>query len=156
MINKHVTYYDDGDIHYAPPSWRQTLDGKNSEFSQLDSAAEHDRDALIKEDEIALKHPEKTSVVKLTDDGMIDIFAGDQLGIRLDPNTNSINMFAQNLNLFGTNVQFRTTPYGMSWNGKTISPDLLKEMEDSTKKTRYSEGMLEIMTSLGLPIDKEE
>lgn len=44
--------------------------------------------------EPALIHPHTTSVIKMRDNGAIDIFVGNDNGIRLDPNNRSISILA--------------------------------------------------------------
>ena len=117
-----------------------------------------EQDYKIKEKEIALKHPWTEAIVKLTDDGMIDIFADDQLGIRVDPNTKSVNMFGDTVNIIANNLNVRTRPYGFNWNGKVFNPSLYtdgegKVMLQAKEKVRYSDGMIDIMQSMGLPVE---
>lgn len=47
--------------------------------------------------EPALIHPNNTSVVKLRDNGTIDIFVGNDNGIRVDPNERSIQILSNAL-----------------------------------------------------------
>lgn len=144
--------------------WESTIMDLQYSHGKINHDSEDAKDYLIKEDEIALKHAETGAVVKLTDDGHIDIFAGPQLGLRIDPNTNSINLFGDSVNVMANNFNVRTKPYGFNWNGRVFNPSLYSSAESDvmTKaktKVRYSEGMLDIMRDLGLPvedIDKEE
>ena len=46
--------------------------------------------------EPGLYHPVTSSLIKLRNNGMIDIFAGTNQGIRIDPKTKSVNFFANN------------------------------------------------------------
>lgn len=131
--------------------WSDIITGLKYGQGKLDHDEVDESDYLIKQLEIALKHPDTESIVKLTDDGMIDIFASPQLGIRLDPNTQSINFFGDSVNLFASKFNLRTKQNGFSWNGKSFSPPTT----ESTTKIRYSEGMLDILKDLGLPVDKE-
>lgn len=188
MIEKYKEYYPDGDVNYTPPPWRHIIDDLNYDHKKVSAPDNHRRDSLIKEDEIALKHPNSNATVKLSDDGCIDLFAGPQLGIRIDPNTNSVNIFGDNLNFFGKQVQVKSKANGFVWNGRAFNPQLyyeddlergktLKGARDkwvhtdkegwhwerqdwevapflpSTNKTRYSEGMIEVLQGLGLPVD---
>jgi hypothetical protein len=75
-------------------------------------------------------------MVKLTDDGLIDVFAGPQAGIRIDPHNKSINLFGDNVNIIAN-----------SFNVKTRTSNIPK------KKVRYSGGLLSIMKDLGLPVE---
>lgn len=44
--------------------------------------------------EPGLVHPSNTSIIKLKDNGMIDIWTGSDQGIRIDPNTKSIMLYS--------------------------------------------------------------
>lgn len=44
--------------------------------------------------EPALVHPFTNAVIKLRDNGAIDVFTGDNIGIRIDQNNKSINMMS--------------------------------------------------------------
>lgn len=170
------------------PAWKQKMMSLNQEKSLKDIADDDSKDYLIKENEIALKHPVLDSIIKLTDDGFIDIFPSPSLGIRLDPQTNSINFIGDTVNFITKNTNVLTEPKGFSWNKYAFNPELY--MENSTEKEqhitgtknywvyskelgwhwerrdwsippmlkmagkpRYSEGLLQIMKTLNLPID---
>jgi hypothetical protein len=99
-------------------------------------------DYLIKEYEVALKHSETGAVVKLTDDGLIDVFAGREVGVRIDPHNKSVNLFGDSVNVVANHFNVETRDSGV------IKP-----------KVKYSEGMVNIMKDLGLPVetvDKED
>lgn len=175
-------FYPDGDVDYNPPRWRKELDEYKARHGKVEHDSENTKDSIIKEDEIALKHPITGATVKVCDDGCIDIFAGERLGIRLDPSTNTANIFGDNINFFGKNVNFRTKPNGLIWNGYSFNPALYYEDEKennlqlqgikmhdgqarevavspmirATQKAQYSEGMMSILAELGLPVDDIE
>jgi hypothetical protein len=172
--------YADGDMDYSPSEWRSQIDEHNARSGKIEHSSENIKDHLIKEDEIALKHPQTGATVKLCDDGCIDIFAGEQLGLRLDPSNKSALIFADNIHFFGKTVNFRTKPDGFMWNGSTFNPELyyeddkekelsfkgtkkydgvekevsIKPMIKNTNTTQYSEGMLSILSELGLPTEE--
>lgn len=174
--------YPDGDFEYSPPEWRSALDEYKARNGKIEHDTENTKDYVIKEDEIALKHPINGATVKLSDDGCVDLFAGEQLGIRLDPNTNSALIFADNIHFFGNNVNFRTKPNGFIWNGYSFNPSLYYEdnnesglalkgtknyngtqkdvnispMLKNSNVVQYSEGMINILTELGLPVEDIE
>ena len=144
--------------------WQGTIMDLQHSHGKIDHDGVDGHDYLIEEEEVALKHDETQAIVKLTDDGFVDIFAGPQLGIRLDPNTNSINLFGDSVNVIANNFNVRTKPYGFNWNGKAFNPALYTSttqdvMTQARSKVRYSEGMIDIMKDLGLPVesvDKED
>lgn len=140
--------------------WKRSLMDLKYKHGKINHSDRDELDYLIKEKEVGLKHDEAGSIIKLSDDGCIDIFAGDEVGIRLDPNTRTINFFADHLNIFSGEVRMRTAPYGVSWNGKTLDPNeiALKGIERPVPETkfRYSEEIIDMMKDLGLPVKKVE
>lgn len=62
------------------------------EMSGDDFKAEANKAKLPKLAEVALIHPANSSTIKIRDNGMIDIFVGGNNGIRVDPETKTINM----------------------------------------------------------------
>lgn len=127
--------FRDGDFEYSPPKWRQIIDDLILNHSLINHDEERAQDDFIKPDEVALKHPQTGAIVRLRDDGCIDIFAGDQLGIRLDPQTNSINLFGERINFFGGQIHFRSKPNGLIWNGYSLNPELYYETDQEKELT---------------------
>jgi hypothetical protein len=179
---------DTNDTELDLPYWKQRYLALKMAKGVKDIADENDKDYLIKEDEVALKHPTLDSMIKLTDEGYIDIFASPTLGIRVDPKTQSINFFGDQLNFFSKNMNIVTKPTGLTWNKYQMNPSLYAEsstekeqylsgtknywvhdeeqgwhwerrewsipsMVKNTSKTRYSDSMIQIMKSLGLPTE---
>jgi hypothetical protein len=144
--------------------WESTVIGLEFSHKKVKHESLDSKDYKIKQTEIALKHPDTGAIVKLTDDGFIDVFAGPQLGVRVDPNTSSINLFGDSVNVIANQFNVRTKPYGFNWNGRVFNPALYSGddqgvMTQAKQKVRYSEGMVEILKDLGLPaetIDKED
>ena len=52
--------------------------------------------AIYDGDEVGIYNPYNSSIVKIRNDGLIDIFVDNNQGIRIDPNTLSINFFTNN------------------------------------------------------------
>lgn len=139
--------------------WQGTLMDLHYTHGKRKHESEDTQDYFIKEQEIALKHPETGAVVKLTDDGFVDIFADEQLGIRFDPATKTINLFGDSINVVVNNFNLKTKPDGFTWNGRSFNPNLYTQKDESIMKIiknpiRYSEGMVNIMKDLGLPVEE--
>jgi len=71
--------------------------------------------------EPAVVHPYHNSVIKLRNNGMIDVFVDKDTGIRIDPKTTSINMFAGVAREMFGHVRShisktKQTNIGLSWN----------------------------------------
>ena len=140
--------------------WENVTMGLKYAHGKINHDSKDAEDYVIKEDEIALKHPDSEAIVRLTDDGFVDIFAGDALGIRIDPITNSVNLIGDNVNIVANQLNLKTKPYGFTWNGRAFDPTLYTEdkgiMTEMRKKARYSDGMIEMMKDFGLPVEKED
>lgn len=53
---------------------------------------------FFEDGEVGMYHPEISSIVKLKNNGSIDIFTSSNVGIRINPNEKSIRFFSDNLN----------------------------------------------------------
>jgi len=73
------------------------LDGKtiHNPIQTLQEAVDEAR--LPSSSEPSLSHPDNLSMVKIRDDAIIDIFAHNHQGIRIDPNEQTINVFTNNM-----------------------------------------------------------
>lgn len=134
--------------------WQGNLMDLHYTHGKRKHASEDAKDYAIKEREVALKHPETQALVKLTDDGFVDIFADDQLGIRLDPSTKSITLFGDNINILAQKFNIKTTPDGFTWNGRAFNPSILQDDNVTMQVTnpiQYSDSMVQMMQDLGLP-----
>jgi hypothetical protein len=137
--------------------WQGSLMDLHYTHGRVKHESEDTQDYYIKETEVALKHPETGAVVKLTDDGFVDVFADDKLGIRLDPATNSITLFGDNVNVIAQNFNIKTKPDGFTWNGKAFNSKIQQDeniMTTPKNPIRYSEGMVTLMKDLGLPVEE--
>jgi hypothetical protein len=137
--------------------WQGSLMDLHYTHGKRKHESEDTQDYFIKEREIALKHDDTGAVVKLTDDGFIDIFADEQLGVRFDPVTKSINLFGDNINVIAQNFNVKTRPDGFTWNGKAFNSAIQQDeniMKTLNNPIRYSEGMVTIMQELGLPVEQ--
>jgi len=136
--------------------WEGMLTDLELDHRKLNHENVNAKDYKIKEYEVALKHRDTEAIVKLTDDGMIDIFASGELGLRVDPNTNSFNLFGNTVNLMATNLNMKTGAYGLTWNGKAFNPNANEDGQlflNHQHKVKYSDGMVDIMKKLGLPVE---
>lgn len=114
--------------HYT--GWKKKLLELSTKADMKNAIGADNDDYFISPDEIAIKHPVVDSIVRINDDGCIDIFAKSNLGIRLDPTTDSINLFGENINFLGKKINFKTKPDGLVWNGYHFNPQLYYEDEN--------------------------
>jgi hypothetical protein len=187
-LDMHYKHEDDDHVHSHYTDWQTKLIGLSTKTDMKQTIDNDAKDYYIEPTEVALKHPELDSIVRMNDDGCIDIFAGQSLGIRLDPSTQSVNIYGENLNFFGKKINMKTKTDGLVWNGHYFNPQAYfqseterdqylvgdkeywvhnkeqgwhwerqtwryKPMIQTTGKTKYSEGMVEILQNLGLPVE---
>lgn len=74
------------------------------------------KETLPSEDDIVIKHPANGSNIRIKDNGVIQMFAGNNLGIKIDPNYNAITFYANKANFFTPNIHFITDDNGLKWN----------------------------------------
>lgn len=78
---------------------------------------------IFSEREVGINHPDNGAFVKISDNGMIEIIAGEGLGIVIDPHSRSIN-------LFGDSVKFHTRDNdGLRWNRLSFNHRSTKYVE---------------------------
>lgn len=179
---------NDASDYGSTPDWYGSLTQLKETSGQIDFASRSVTDKLIKKQEVAMKHQDNNSVVKIDDDGRVLIFADNELGIIIDPKTQSINLVGQNLNLMGNNVQVKSDMNHFSWNGYPFNPQMYYESEtekgltlsgqkqkrgDNTKDWQttnvsvspflpkinsqpYTDGLIDMLKNLGLPVESEE
>jgi hypothetical protein len=126
------------EVEQEIPEWQSKLKDLNLRSNYTDPISTDISDHYIKQDEIAMKHPSLDSIIKINDDGCIDIFADDTLGIRLDPTTKSINIFGDNINLFTKRLNMTTKLDGFIWNGHHFNPQVYYESD--TENDQYVTG----------------
>ncbi len=85
-----------------------------------------DRDTIeyFQKEEVGIHHWDNNSVVRICDDGCIDSFVGETIGIRLDPTAQSANIFSPKVNVFGNRVNLLTNPDGLIWNSWKFNPSI--------------------------------
>ncbi|BCT30500.1 hypothetical protein [Bacillus velezensis] len=120
-VNK---FYEDGDKDINFPYWRQVVQKETLNFNAKNLEKEQEDRQFISEDEIALKHPQTGSTVKLCDDGSIEMFVNEDTGFRMDPRENSIIFYGDSVHFTTKEMRFHTKPYGFIWNNHNFNPYL--------------------------------
>lgn len=114
----------DGDKDWDAPKWRLLMDKEVIDGESINHAKEQETHQYIAENEIGLKHPKTGAVIKLKDDGAIEIFANEDTGIRLDPNENAIVLYGDVIHTVSKDMHIHTQPHGFSWNRNSFNPAL--------------------------------
>lgn len=109
---------------YNNPSWKEDIDFLNSNFGYIDIKSAMEYEQVYNNNEVGLRHQLNGAGLTVRDDGCIDIFADESTGIRIDPNTQSITLIADNINSISKVFNLRTKPDGFRWNLNAINPEL--------------------------------
>ena len=131
--------YNDGIKKYDLPQWKKSATSYAEKNKRIYHQEIMGREGQIKEDEIALKHPVHGSTVKLTDEGCIEIFANDRLGMRMDPSSDSLFLFAENIFLFGQSIDVNAKNNGIHINKHTLNSNLFFENENEEQIVLHGE-----------------
>lgn len=123
------------------PAWKSKIDEYLLYNQKVDTASNSVRDYYYEENEVGLKHLENQSMVKITDEGRVDLFAGESLGISIDPETESVNIFGKFVNIFSENLNVKTKPNGFIWNKYYFNPELY--YESPTERRQMIQGTKE-------------
>lgn len=180
--------HDKDHDHAAYTQWKSKLIALNAKTDMKQTIDNDDKDYYIAPTEVALKHPDLDSIVRINDDGCIDIFADQSLGMRFDPTTQTVNIYGETINMFGKKLNIKTKTDGFVWNNHYFNPQVYyeddkekdqyltgdkqywvynkeegwhwerqawryKPMIKTSGKTKYSQGMVDILTNLGLPVE---
>lgn len=112
----------DGEIEYKPSIWKERVDQYRVRPEVMDYADYDRQQSQIQRKEVALKHPLTDAALKMNDDGTVDLFGNDRAGIRIDPLTNSLYLYGDNVHVFSHNTRIRTNPLGLEWNNTRVYP----------------------------------
>jgi len=90
----------------------------------------YERTYQFRGNEPGFVHPVNHSAIRFRDDGVIDIFAEEYLGIRIDPNAQSVNIFADKFNVWSATTSIHTQRPNFLWNYMPINPDIKTMQRD--------------------------
>lgn len=91
---------------------------KNAETANpgyFDESLELEKRSSFSRREVGLTHPDASSFIKLNDRGDIEIFANEELGIIISPNTGTISIFADVFKIY------TKEDAGFRWNNKSFN-----------------------------------
>ena len=118
------TKFIDGDKDWDAPEWRLLVDKELVDGQAIDHSKEQEQHQYFSENEVGLKHPKTGAMVKLKDDGAIEIFVNEDTGIRLDPVENAVIIYGDAIHMVSKDMDIHTRPQGFSWNKHCFNPAL--------------------------------
>ena len=99
-------------------SWRERLRQSRKPFNP---DMEIKKETQPSDTDTVIKHPENGSNIRITDSGAIKIFADKNLGITIDPESQSITAFGEKANLRLSELNLHTDRDGFKWNYTTLN-----------------------------------
>lgn len=105
--------------------WKSKLNTIKSGYGVINTDYMNNRQSFYKDQETGLFNSKNGSYVKIHDDGMIDIFASESLGIRLDPTTEALSIIAKKMNINTQNFDIETNPIYFRFNSQPLDIDAL-------------------------------
>jgi len=103
------------------PTWRERV--RNQKHEPFDPQTELFKESKIKGNDLGMVSPTSGSVFRISADGKIDLFAKSNLGIRIDPQTDSIVFQAPRIQMLTTTTNvFTSDPIGFKWNLLPFNP----------------------------------
>ncbi|MCW4012303.1 MAG: hypothetical protein NWF07_04840 [Candidatus Bathyarchaeota archaeon] len=106
------------------PGWIGSLIELDNGIGPYNYSEANRKKSAYSTNEIGLIHPENGSYMKVADDGDIDIFASEILGIKMDAQTESLRVSAAHASIIAKDLSIMTNPAGLSWNGYYLNPAL--------------------------------
>lgn len=110
------------------PSWKLKLaELKNTEINTI---KDHRVQFRYGEKEVGMKNPNGSSHIKIFDNGNVEVFAGDTTGIVINDAYDTMNLYGNAVNVNTYNMNICTRPYGLTWNGFVVNPQLYQLEEE--------------------------
>jgi hypothetical protein len=103
--------------------WRVKLNQIKSGYGLVGAAYANAQEGIYDDKEVGLFNGPNGSHVKIGKDGTIDIFASESLGIRLDPNTETLSIIAKKANINTQNFDIETNPIYFRFNSQPVDID---------------------------------
>lgn len=158
--NLDVSQLHDVDLEKVNPLCENWTDEENNYIFKHYSYIERSpyEDFILKsanmsyfnENEIGFIHPENKSLIKIKDDGSIDIFTDDDVGVRVNPVEKRISFFSDKVTSQGKDWYIKTDSFNIESKDFTVKSDKIKldtqdlELTSQNKKLTIEEIVKEL------------
>lgn len=139
----------DGDVVFDVPHWRRQWEDLSEKTRSLELSVARDDAQLVGSQEVGLKHNKSGAIVRLKDDGSIELFA-ESSGIRITQS--GIQMFGQKIQIMGGEMDVLTTPHGFQENGAVVTEGYAA----FPRKKGKSERLLDLCKETGMTVMRKE
>lgn len=110
------------------PEWKLKLMEVDASVAKRNISEKHNENRYYKDDEVGFIHQKNKSCIRIEDDGDINLFSSDILGLKIDKESESIKAFSSTTSLISESVNIYTSPMGFSWNGYYLNPTLYSKI----------------------------
>jgi len=110
----------------AKKSWRRKFHQLKRPFNPV---VEIEKEKEPTPDDVIMKHPENGANIRIKDNGTIQMFAGNGTGIKIDPNSSSLQFFSDKTIFQSNYINFHTDRRGLRWNYQPLNPDLANPLK---------------------------
>lgn len=107
--------------------------GKTDDSAYFNESSEIKKRTSFGRREVGLSHPDNSAFVRLTDNGDIEIFAGEEIGIIISPSSGSISLFADVVKIYTKEDN------GLRWNNMSLNYASDQYSEPTLIKTNEKE-----------------
>jgi len=104
------------------PDWKIKL--AKLKDKEINTIKDYEAQLAYGEKEVGLRNPNTKSHIKIFNNGNVEMFTGDMAGITISDIYDTVNIFGNAANLNTYNMNISTRPYGLTWNGFLINPQL--------------------------------
>jgi galactose-1-phosphate uridylyltransferase len=129
--------------------WRLKLSNIKNGYGVINANDSNTKNNYFKRHDIGIFNPHNGSHVKVQENGTIDIFASPTLGIRLDPNTETMSILAKKTNINTQNFDLQTNPIYFRFNSQPVDIDQLN-VRPPVRGEIYSEEFKKLLKELGI------
>lgn len=144
--------FADGDITFELPYWRKALEDIEKNNDSIDFIKKKNQSSKIKENEIAIRHPNNNSYNRINDSGSIEMFTEFGTGLRMNTD-GTVQLFGDKLQLLGKEIEFISTANGVSVNGYVLGENVLQKFP---KKKGLTKSYIEMVSELGINTNRLE
>ncbi len=142
-----MSTYETNEQSSSSKEWKKKLFTLKSKYGIINASYKNSEDRVFKEEEPGI-FSKSGSMVKLYNDGSIDIFALPSLGIRLDPANESINLIGKKVTINSQNFDVETNPIYFRFNSQPIDINQLS-VKDKKLGQIHTEEFKTILKEMG-------
>ena len=129
-------------------SWRERIDNYRE---PVDFQEELEKEKRPSTNDVQMVHPDNKSNVKINDDGTVQAFGDQNLGIKIDPDSKAIILLADRVKVKSSEFSVNTDDRGFKWNYCPLNPDMASPFREVVTTRRFGTKLLKtVLNSPGM------